>query len=94
MLASPAALALDTAALYMSMRSNKQDSSPVAPPGAAGGEECDVTATLGAGGVTAGGVGAEVSSPSSSNTSFSSAYVQRDSDVYTKKEKIQTSHAI
>lgn len=82
MLVSPAALALDMAVLYISMRSNRRDSSPVAPLGAAGGAECDVTVTLGAGGVTAGGVGAGVPSSSSSKTSFSSAYMQRHKHLY------------
>lgn len=73
LLASPAALALAMAVLYMSMRSNRRDSSPVAPAGAAGGAVCEAAVTLGAGGVTAGAVSAGVSSSSSSRTSFSSA---------------------
>lgn len=75
LLVSPAALALEMAVLYISMRSNRRDSNPVAPLGAVGGAEWDVAFTLGAVGVTAGGVGAGLSSSSSSKTSFSSAYV-------------------
>lgn len=73
LLVSPAALALEMAVTYMSMRSNRRDSTPVAPLGAAGGAERDVTPCLAAVGVTAGGVGAGVCSSSSSKTSFSSA---------------------
>lgn len=75
LLVSPAALALEMAVLYISIRSNTRDSSPVAPLGAAGGAEWDVMLTLGALGVMAGGVGAGLCSSSSSKTSLSSAYV-------------------
>lgn len=76
LLVSPTALALEMAILYISMRSKRHDSSPVAPLAAAGGAECDAAVTLGAGRATAGGVGEGVSSLSSSKTSFSSAYIE------------------
>lgn len=87
LLVSPAALALEMAVLYISIRSNRLDSNPVAPLGAAGGEEWDVTLTLGAVGVTAGGVGAGACSSSSSKTSLSSAYIWRHKHVYSSGEK-------
>lgn len=77
LLVSPASLALEMAVLYISKRSRRRDSSPVAPLGAGGFAGWDVMAPLGASGVTAGGVGAGVSSSSSSKTSFSSAYTQK-----------------
>lgn len=55
LLVSPAALALEMAVTYISMRSKRRDSNPVAPLGAAEGAEWDVTLTLGVG-VMAGGV--------------------------------------
>lgn len=76
LLVSPASLALEMAVLYISKRSRRRDSSPVAPLRAGGCTGWEVMAPLGASGVTAGGVGAGVSSSSSSKTSFSSAYTQ------------------
>jgi len=83
LLVSPAALALEMAVLYISTRSSRRDSNPVAPLGAAGGAEWDVMLALEAVGVMAGGVGAGVCS--SSKTSFSSAYKRRHRNVCSKK---------